>query len=81
MASPTLVDAANRTKPMAKKWIKKAVSEGKGAFSAKAKAAGESTAAFAKKEADAPGKLGKEARLATTLMGMNHSHKLYGKKG
>jgi hypothetical protein len=52
---------------MAKNWIAGAVSKGKGAFSAKAKKAGMSTAAFAAKKATAPGKLGKEARLAQTL--------------
>lgn len=39
----------------------------KGAFSAKAKRAGMSTAAYAKKKAGAPGKLGKQARLAQTF--------------
>ncbi len=59
---------------MAKKdWIKKAVAGGKGAFKAKADAAGKSTAEFAAEKADAPGKLGKEARLASTLMGMHKS--------
>ena len=49
------------------KWIQKATEKGKGKFAAKAKAAGMSTAAFAKSKADAPGKLGKQARLAMTL--------------
>lgn len=39
----------------------------KGVFKAKAKRAGMSTAAYAEKEKNAPGKLGKEARLAETL--------------
>lgn len=39
----------------------------KGAFSSKAKKAGMSTAAFARKEKHASGKLGKEARLAQTF--------------
>ncbi len=53
------------------KWIAKAVAKGKGAFSSKAKAAGKSTAEFASEKAGAPGKLGKEARLAKTLMSMH----------
>jgi hypothetical protein len=39
----------------------------KGVFAAKAKAAGMSTAAYAAKKKNAPGKLGKEARLAQTF--------------
>lgn len=54
-----------------KKWIKAAVSEEKGAFREKADAAGETTREFAEEKADAPGKLGKEARLAETLMSMH----------
>lgn len=50
-----------------KNWIAGAVSKNPGAFSAKAKAAGKSTPAFAAEKASAPGKLGKEARLAQTL--------------
>lgn len=53
-----------------KNWIAKAVGNNKGVFSAKAKAAGMSTKAFANKKAGASGKIGKEARLAKTLMGM-----------
>ena len=81
MTSPTLIDATNRTKSMAKKkWIKSAVGQ-PGAFSSKAKAAGESTREYAAEKANAPGKLGKEARLASTLIGMHHkaSHSLYKK--
>ena len=59
-----------------KNWVKKAVPESrKGVFKAKAEAAGMSTRAYAAKEKDAPGALGKEARLATTLMGMGHKAK------
>lgn len=49
----------------------------KGAFSAKAMKAGMSTMAYAQKEKGAPGKLGKQARLAITLVGLRHkkSHK------
>ena len=57
---------------MAEKWIAGAVSKHPGKFSAKAKAAGKSTAEYAQEEAHAPGALGKEARLAQTLMGMHH---------
>jgi hypothetical protein len=39
----------------------------KGVFKAKAERAGMSTAAYAAKEKGAPGKLGKEARLAQTF--------------
>lgn len=53
------------------KWISKAVSKGKGAFKAKAEAAGKSTREYAAEKAGAPGKLGKEARLAETLMKMH----------
>lgn len=56
------------TKP---KFIKKAVPDSrKGVFREKAEAAGMSTAAYARQEEHAPGKLGAEARLATTLMGL-----------
>lgn len=47
-------------------WIQKAIKR-PGAFTAKAKAAGKSVAAFAKEKAGAPGRLGKQARLAQTL--------------
>ncbi len=52
-----------------KQWIKGAIKH-PGAFSAKAKKSGESTAEFAKEKSDAPGKLGKQARLAVTLSKM-----------
>jgi hypothetical protein len=55
-----------------KGWVKSATAGAHGQFAAKAKAAGESTAEFAKEKAGAPGLLGKQARLATTLMGLNH---------
>jgi hypothetical protein len=51
-------------------WIAKAVSKNKGKFSAKAKAAGMGTLAYAEKKEGARGKLGKEARLAETLISM-----------
>jgi hypothetical protein len=79
----TLTDLASRTgAPMAKKWIKKATANAHGQFAAKAKAAGESTRRYAAEKKDAPGVLGKQARLAETLMGMHHSRaaKRYGSK-
>lgn len=51
---------------MAKDWMANAVKR-PGAFSAKAKKAGMSTPAYAAKEKDAPGRLGKQARLAQTF--------------
>lgn len=69
------------------KWIKKALNpEHKGLFKEKAEKAGESTKEYAAEKASAPGKLGKEARLAKTLMGMHKvshkalRHKMYGSK-
>ncbi|HEV2674150.1 MAG TPA: hypothetical protein VGV37_06370 [Aliidongia sp.] len=58
-----------------KRWIKSATAGAHGQFRAKAEAAGESTAEFAKEKADAPGVLGKQARLAETLMGMHHKRR------
>ena len=55
---------------MAEHWIQKAVSKHPGAFTAKANKAGKSVAAFAQSEKQAPGTVGKEARLAITLRGM-----------
>lgn len=55
---------------MALDFIKKATANHKGLFKKKAEDAGESTSAYASQEADAPDKLGKEARLASTLMGL-----------
>lgn len=53
-----------------KRWIKTAVPKARrGVFKAKAEAAGETTAEYAAAKKDAPGALGKEARLAQTLMG------------
>lgn len=71
-------------KPKKRGWIKEAVGGKPGVFKAKAKAAGKSTSEFAAEKAGAPGKLGKEARLAGTLMGMNkaagHKAALYTRK-
>lgn len=52
---------------MADKWIQSATANSHGQFRAKAKAAGMSTMAYAEKEKNAPGKTGKQARLALTL--------------
>lgn len=57
-------------KKSSKDWIEKAVSKNKGSFSGAAKKAGESTAEYANEKQDAPGKMGRRARLAKTLMGM-----------
>jgi hypothetical protein len=51
----------------AKDWIKGAAKK-PGSFSAAAKHAGKTTAEYAKEKDDAPGKLGRRARLAETLM-------------
>lgn len=48
-------------------WIQKATSKHKGLFGKKAKRAGMSTQAYANKEKNAGGTLGKEANLARTL--------------
>lgn len=55
-----------------KKWIQSATENSHGQFAAKAQAAGMSTREFAEKHKDAKGVLGKQARLALTLMGMHH---------
>jgi len=61
-------------------WIAKATSNSHGQFRAKAKKAGMSTKAYARKEAGKPGKTGKQARLAETLMGMHHKESKEGRK-
>jgi hypothetical protein len=55
---------------MAKKWIKDAI-KNPGAFTKKAKAAGESVQEYAQEKKHAKGKTGKQARLAITLRGMH----------
>lgn len=55
-------------------WIAGAIKK-PGVFKAAAKNAGMSTHAYAEKEKNASGKEGKRARLALTLMGMNHKKK------
>lgn len=58
-----------------KKWIQAATANSHGQFKAKARKAGMSTADYASKMASAPGKTGAQARLASTLMGLNHKKK------
>ena len=54
-------------KPDAHLWMQAAVPKShKGLFTRKAKKAGKSVGAYAKAKANAPGKLGKEARFALT---------------
>lgn len=62
-----------------KNWIKKAVPDSrKGVFRKKAEAAGKTTREFASEHSGDSGTLGKEARLAQTLMGMGKKRaKLY----
>ncbi len=77
MAHLTVADMASRTMAKAK-WIKKAVKPShEGRFKKKAERAGMSTAAYADKEKDAPGTLGKEARLARTFAGMRKKSPLH----
>jgi hypothetical protein len=58
-------------KPGKKKWIKAAIPKAhEGKFAEKAKQVGETTREFAEEKAGAPGRLGKEARLAETLEGL-----------
>lgn len=52
-----------------KKWIQKAIKR-PGAFRAKARKAGMSTRAYAQEMKNEPGRTGRQARLALTLMGM-----------
>lgn len=54
-----------------KKWIQNATANSHGQFRSKARRAGMSTAQYASKMANAPGKTGEQARLAQTLMGMH----------
>lgn len=65
-SNPSFLRAGHNTN-----WIAGATKNSHGQFRAKAKAAGMSTRAYAEKEANAPGKTGKQARLAKTLMGLN----------
>jgi len=58
-----------------KNFIADATANAHGQFRAKAKKAGKSTAEFARMHEHSPGKLGKQARLALTLMGLHHTSK------
>ena len=61
---------------MAKKWIAGATRNAHGQFAAKAKAAGKTTAEFAREHEHDKSKLGQEARLAENLRGMHHKAKV-----
>jgi hypothetical protein len=72
---------------MAKHWMKAAFSNSHGQFKAKAQRAGMSTRAFAEREKDAGGLVGKQANLALVGMNVHHSapkktrsQKWYGEK-
>lgn len=77
MASLTLAEARSRmseTKP--NRWMQKAVKPShEGKFTAKAERAGESVAEYAAEKKDAPGTLGKEARLAQVFEKTAHKSK------
>jgi hypothetical protein len=76
MASLNMADMASRTMAKKKNWIKSAVpKEHRGKFREKAEHAGETTKEFAKEHAGDSGTLGKEARLANTLMDMKKKKK------
>ena len=62
---------------MADNWIAGAIKH-PGAFSAKAAKAGKSTSAFASEKKDAPGTLGRQARLAQTLSKMRTKKAKFG---
>lgn len=66
-AQPSFMRAGHNTN-----FIAKATKNAHGQFRAKAQRAGMSTHAYAEKERHAPGRTGKQARLALTLMGMHH---------
>lgn len=63
-------------KPKRKKWIQKA-SLDTGSFTKKAKAAGKSVQEYAAEKKDAPGRLGKQARLAQTFKKMAKGNVLH----
>lgn len=70
MVMSSLLDGAKSMseKPKKRKWMQKAVPEShKGIFTAKAEKAGETVHEYAEEKKNAPGKLGKEARLALTF--------------
>ena len=55
---------------MVRKWIAKAIKR-PGALTRKAKASGMSTMSYARKMRHAPGRTGRQARLAITLKGLS----------
>lgn len=55
-----------------KNFIANATADAHGQFVKKAQAAGMSTITFARKKSSAPGITGEQARLAKTLIGLNH---------
>lgn len=57
-------------------WIKKGASKHPGRFAAKAARAGKTTREFASEKADAPGKLGQEARFAKNAIGAARKSRL-----
>lgn len=61
---------------MAKRWIKAATANS-GQFRKKAEAAGKTTREFAAEHESDGGKIGEQARLAETLMGMSRRKALY----
>jgi phage tail tape-measure protein len=63
-----------------RKWMAEAFANSHGQFRAKARAAGKSTAAFAKQKERAPGKLGRQARLAEVGMKASRGERWYGSK-
>jgi hypothetical protein len=62
------------------KWMKAAFANSHGQFKAKAKAAGKSTAEYAAEKSDAPGLLGKQARLAQVGMHASKAKNRYSPK-
>ena len=58
---------AKTSKAKKKNWVQAATQKNKGAFAASASRAGKTTLQYAKEKKDAPGVLGKRARLALTL--------------
>ena len=60
-----------------KRWIQNATANAHGQFRAKAERAGETTREYATQEKGAPGKTGKQARLALALMSAGRRKKLY----
>jgi hypothetical protein len=57
-----------------KHWIQGAI-KSPGSFTKSAERAGESVSEFASEKKDAPGKIGKRAKLAIVLKGLRSAHK------